>query len=567
MRGIPASPGLACAKAFILKSHDVTVEKWAVQDIAPEIQRFHEALEKSDQTLQSIRQKAFQEMGEDKAAIFDAHLMILKDPEIVKQTIQKMTDENTNAEFAYSEVTQQFVQMFESMDNAYLRERAADLKDVSKRVIYTLLNIEMVDISNLDGDTVIVSDDLTPSETASMDKEKVVGFLTNIGGKTSHTAIMARTLEIPAIVGLSTITETIQNGDMVLMDGNTGQVMINPEEHQIVSFKKKINEYESYRETLKDFHGKPSMTKDGHPIELAGNIGSPDDIEGLKRNDAEGVGLFRTEFLYMNRDRFPTEEEQYEAYKKVLEEMAPKPVVIRTLDVGGDKALDYFDITEEMNPFLGYRAIRVCLDRRDIFRTQLRALLRASVYGKLRIMFPMISCVEELLEAKLVLKSVEEDLRAEGVDISTEIEIGMMIEIPSAAITSDLLAEHVDFFSIGTNDLIQYTCAVDRMNEKIAYLYNPYNPALIRLIKNVIENGHKAGIWVGMCGELAGDSTMIPLLLGLGLDEFSMSPLSILASRKQISLLSKTACESMAAEALEKKSSEELKRFLLSGVS
>ena len=565
MKGIPASPGLAIAKALIVKHVDLNVEATLKNPVNEEIQRFNDAIKSSSEDINQVRNKAVEELGEDKAAIFDAHLMILEDPEMVASTISMIESSKVSAEYAFQSITNQFVQIFESMNNEYMKERAADIKDVSKRVISKLLGQESIDLSKLDSDVILIAHDLTPSETATMDKSKVLGFITEIGGKTSHTAIMARTLEIPAVVGFTGATETIKNGDLVMVNGVTGMININPSQEEINSFTTKQDEYIRYRNDLKEFHGKETLTKDGHHVELAGNIGSAEDLDVLLKNDAEGVGLFRTEFLYMNRDQFPSEEEQFTAYKTILEGMKNKPVVIRTLDIGGDKHLDYLKLNEEMNPFLGYRAIRICLDQPEIFRTQLRALFRASVYGNLRIMFPMISSLEELLEARKVVDSVKAELMNEGVSYSESVQIGMMIEIPSAAIISDILAKHVDFFSIGTNDLIQYSCAVDRMNEKISHLYNPYHPALIRMVKMVIDAGHSEGIWVGMCGEVAGDPTMIPLLLGLGLDEFSMSPISILSSRKIMSELSMEKCRNIATQVMSLSDSDSIKRFLLSG--
>jgi len=395
-----------------------------------------------------------------------------------------------------------------------------------------------------------------------MDKEKVVGFLTNIGGRTSHTAIMARTLEVPAIVGLQNITEKVISGDYIAFNGDTGEVVINPHMEDLNRFQEMKTDYDAKRKLLLSMKNQKSETLDGRHVELAGNIGTPEDVKNLIENDAEGVGLYRTEFLFMDRNQMPTEEEQYTSYKTVLEAMGSKPVVIRTLDVGGDKELSYLDIDKEMNPFLGYRAIRLCLDQTDIFKIQLRALLRASVYGNLKIMFPMISSLEEYLSAKALLDETKKELVSEGISVTDEIEVGMMIEVPSAAMISDILAKHVDFFSIGTNDLIQYTCAVDRMNQKIHHLYSPFNPGVLRLIKLVIENAHNEKKWVGMCGEMAGDSRMIPLLLGLGLDEFSMSPISILEARKQIREMTFDEAKNLADHVMTLETSEAIERYL-----
>ncbi|MDK2918142.1 MAG: phosphoenolpyruvate-protein phosphotransferase system enzyme [Candidatus Petromonas sp.] len=560
--GTGASPGIAVGKALVIKNEELVIEKKNIENIEEEKNRFEKAVEESKEQLLSIKEKASKELDEEKSAIFDAHIMVLEDPELISTTLNKIESEGLNAEYAFKEVIDQFISIFEAMDNEYMRERASDLRDVSNRVLRNLMGIKVIDLSVLDEEVILVADDLTPSETVTMDKEKVLGFLTNIGGRTSHTAIMARTLEIPAVVGLKDITEVLKEGDIVAFNGETGEIIINPSEEEIKHYKELKNKYDNDKKELEALKGQESITVDGRKVELAGNIGTPNDIDGLLKNDAEGVGLYRTEFIYMDRDSLPTEEEQFEAYKKVLEAMNPKPVVIRTLDIGGDKEVSYLNIDKEMNPFLGYRAIRLCLEQKDIFETQLRALLRASIYGNLKIMFPMISSLEELLEAKKVLEKVKKDLDNEGIEYASNIEVGMMIEVPSAAIISDILAKHVDFFSIGTNDLIQYTTAVDRMNEKIHHLYNPFNPAVIRLIKMVIDNGHKEGIWVGMCGEMAGDKKMIPLLLGLGLDEFSMSPISILPARKLIKSLSYEEMKKFADEILNMNTAEEIENFI-----
>ena len=514
IKGTGVCPGIAIAKALILKEEELIVEKKSITDIESEKIKFNSALLKSREDLQKIHDNVLKDIGKDKAEIFQAHLMILNDPELINPTISKI-ETGLNAEFAFQEVTTQMIQIFESIEDEYLKERAADVRDVSKRVLTYLLGKEVTDVSILPEDVILIAEDLTPSVTASMDKSKVKGFLTNIGGKTSHTSIMAKTLEIPAIVGLEDITDRVKNGDIIAFNGKTGEIIINPNLQELDRYKEEKINFENYKKEIKELIGKKSTTKDGKTVELAGNIGTPDDIDGLLVNDAEGVGLFRTEFLYMNRNEIPSEDEQYEAYKKVLEAMNNKPVIIRTLDIGGDKEVPYMHLPKESNPFLGYRAIRLCLDRKDLFITQLRALLRASIHGKLRIMFPMISSLEELLQAKHILNETKEALIKEGIKVSDNIEVGMMIEVPSAAIISDILAKYVDFFSIGTNDLIQYTTAVDRINEKISYLYTPMNPAVLRLIKLVIDNAHKAGIWAGMCGEVAGDERLIPVLLGM----------------------------------------------------
>ncbi|HBE9626807.1 phosphoenolpyruvate--protein phosphotransferase [Clostridioides difficile] len=561
-KGIGASPGVALGKALVVEHSELVIEKKSIDNVEAEIAKLENAVAVSKEELVKVKEKASEELGAEEAEIFEAHLLVLEDPELIGSAIDKIKTESVNAEYALNEIKEMFVSMFESMDNEYMKERAADIKDVTNRILRHILGIKVVDLSALSEEVVLIAHDLTPSDTATMNKKMVLGFLTDIGGRTSHTAIMSRTLEIAAIVGLNDITSKVKDGDFVVFNGDTGEVIVNPDEETINKYTELKAKYEDERKALQLLKGKPSVTLEGKHVELAGNIGTPNDIEGLIKNDAEGVGLYRTEFLYMDRDSFPTEEIQYEAYKAVLEGMDGKPIVIRTLDIGGDKELSYLSMEPEMNPFLGYRAIRLCLDRKDIFKTQLRALYRASVHGRLRIMFPMISSLEELLQAKEVVKEVLAELDSEGVAYAKDVEIGMMIEVPSAAVISDVLAKHVDFFSIGTNDLIQYTCAVDRMNQKISYLYNQFNPAVLRLIKTVIDNAHKEGKWAGMCGESAGDQKMIPILLGMGLDEFSMSPISILPARKLITSVKESDMKKLADDVLNMGTAEEIKSYI-----
>ncbi|MFL8579445.1 phosphoenolpyruvate--protein phosphotransferase, partial [Clostridioides difficile] len=561
-KGIGASPGVALGKALVVEHSELVIEKKSIDNVEAEIAKLEDAVAVSKEELVKVKEKASEELGAEEAEIFEAHLLVLEDPELIGSAIDKIKTESVNAEYALNEIKEMFVSMFESMDNEYMKERAADIKDVTNRILRHILGIKVVDLSALSEEVVLIAHDLTPSDTATMNKKMVLGFLTDIGGRTSHTAIMSRTLEIAAIVGLNDITSKVKDGDFVVFNGDTGEVIVNPDEETINKYTELKAKYEDERKALQLLKGKPSVTLDGKHVELAGNIGTPNDIEGLIKNDAEGVGLYRTEFLYMDRDSFPTEEIQYEAYKAVLEGMDGKPIVIRTLDIGGDKELSYLSMEPEMNPFLGYRAIRLCLDRKDIFKTQLRALYRASVHGRLRIMFPMISSLEELLQAKEVVKEVLAELDSEGVAYAKDVEIGMMIEVPSAAVISDVLAKHVDFFSIGTNDLIQYTCAVDRMNQKISYLYNQFNPAVLRLIKTVIDNAHKEGKWAGMCGESAGDQKMIPILLGMGLDEFSMSPISILPARKLITSVKESDMKKLADDVFNMGTAEEIKSYI-----
>lgn len=532
--GIAASPGIAIAKAFILENPNFKIKKKVISNPDEEIERLQMAIEQSKKDLDQIKTHTEAELGKDKAAIFAAHLLVLEDPELMNSITSKIKDEKWNTESAVNEVFEQFIQLFEQMDNEYMRERSADMRDVLTRLLAHLLGIPSTSLAEINSEKVIVAHDLSPSDTAQLNKRYVKGFATDIGGRTSHSAIMARSIEIPAVVGLKNITNEINADSVIIINGLDGHVVIDPTDEQVAYYEKKKAQYEQQKGDWLTLIDQKTETKEGHQVELAANIGIPDDVKAALHNGAEGIGLYRTEFLYMERKYLPTEEEQFEAYKSVLEQMHGKSVIIRTLDIGGDKELAYLDLPKELNPFLGYRAIRICLEEEHIFQTQLRALLRASSYGQLKIMFPMIATLEELRQAKAMLQEEKNKLIEQGTPVSDEIEVGMMIEIPSAAVLADRFAKEVDFFSIGTNDLIQYTLAADRMNEKVSYLYQPYHPAILRLIQMVVQAAHKEGKWAGMCGEMAGDPIAIPILLGLGLDEFSMSATSILPSRKLI---------------------------------
>lgn len=558
LKGISASNGIALGKAYRIEKVEFNIEKKAVEDVTHEVERLHQAINETKEDLKLIRDKTLEKMGEEHANIFEAHLLVASDPELFEQVTNMINNDHVNADYALKTVRDNFLVIFESMDNEYMRERAHDIKDVTDRILSKLLGLKLSDPSLINEEVILIAHDLTPSETAQIDTQYVKGFVTNIGGRTSHSAIMARSLEIPAIVGTKEAMDKVQDGDFIIIDATIGEVYINPSDEKISEYESKRERYlEELKELLK-LKDEPTLTKDGIQVELAANIGSPQDLSGVLQHGAEGVGLFRTEFLYMGRDTFPTEEEQYAAYKYVLETMGDKPVVIRTLDIGGDKQLPYLDLPEELNPFLGYRAIRLCLDQPELFKTQLRALLRASVHGNLRIMFPMIATLDEFIQAKELLLEVKEELTTNGIEVSDSIQVGMMVEIPSAAVLADQFAQVVDFFSIGTNDLIQYTFAADRMNEHVSYLYQPYHPSILRLVKHVIDSAHKHGKWVGMCGEMAGDPLAVPLLLGLGLDEFSMSATSILPTRKLLRNLSKEDMTKLAAEAVEKRTMEEV---------
>ena len=553
LKGIAASDGVAVAKAYLLVQPDLSFETVTVEDISAEEARLDAALAASQDELSVIREKAVESLGEEAAAVFDAHLMVLADPEMTGQIKETIRAKQVNVEAALTEVTNMFIAIFEGMDdNPYMQERAADIRDVTKRVLANLLGKKLPNPATIDEESIIVAHDLTPSDTAQLNKKFVKAFVTDIGGRTSHSAIMARTLEIAAVLGTNNITELVKDGDILAVSGITGEVVINPTEEQIAEFKAAGEAYAKQKAEWAQLKDAPTVTADGKHFELAANIGTPKDVEGVNDNGAEAVGLYRTEFLYMDSQDFPTEEDQYEAYKAVLEGMNGKPVVVRTMDIGGDKELPYFDLPKEMNPFLGYRALRISISEtgNQMFRTQLRALLRASVHGKLRIMFPMVALLTEFRTAKGILEEEKAKLVAEGVAVADDIEVGIMIEIPAAAMLADQFAKEVDFLSIGTNDLIQYTMAADRMNEQVSYLYQPYNPSILRLINNVIKAAHAEGKWAGMCGEMAGDQTAVPLLVGMGLDEFSMSATSVLRTRSLMKKLDTAKMEEYANRAL-----------------
>ena len=545
LQGIAASDGIAIAKVYTLTEPDLSFTKISVEDTDNEISRLEKALEVSTKEIELIKETALKNLGEEEAQVFEAHLMVLSDPELVGQVKDAITSQKVNAEHALKEVSDMFISIFAGMeDNPYMQERAADIRDVSKRILANLLGVKIPSPATIKDEVVVVAGDLTPSDTAQLNRQYVKAFVTDIGGRTSHSAIMARSLEIPAIVGTKEITSLAKDGDLIIIDGLSGDVFLNPSEDVVAEYRAKAEAFAAQQAEWEKLKDADTFTKDGHQVELAANIGTPKDLEGVIHNGAEGVGLYRTEFLYMDSHDMPTEEDQFEAYKTVLEGMNGKPVVVRTMDIGGDKELPYLPLPHEMNPFLGYRAIRISLNEPEMFRTQLRALLRASVYGKLRIMFPMIATLNDFRGAKALLLEEKAKLVAEGVAVSDDIQVGIMIEIPAAAVLAHQFAKEVDFFSIGTNDLIQYTMAADRMNERVSYLYQPYNPSILTLIKHVIDSAHKEGKWAGMCGEMAGDQTAVPLLVGLGLDEFSMSASSVLKTR---SLISKLTLEDMKA--------------------
>ncbi|MCI1283528.1 MAG: phosphoenolpyruvate--protein phosphotransferase [Lacticaseibacillus songhuajiangensis] len=564
LKGIAASDGIAVAKAYMLVQPDLSFTKKTIDDTDAEVSRFQKAIAASNADLKLIRDKAAASLGEEEAQVFDAHMMILADPEFTGAIESNIKDNSVNAEQALQDVSSMFISTFEAMtDNAYMQERAADVRDVSTRVMSHLLGVQLPNPALIDEEVIVVAHDLTPSDTAQLDKKYVKAFVTDIGGRTAHSAIMARSLEIPAVVGTQDVTTSVKNGQQIAVDGLTGQVVVDPTDEQTAKFTQEAKTYADQKAEWAKLKTSETLTADGKHFDIAANIGTPKDLDGVLDNGAEAIGLYRTEFLYMDSSELPTEDDQFEAYKKVLETMSPKPVVVRTMDIGGDKHLPYMPLPEEMNPFLGYRAIRISLDRQEIFRTQLRALLRASEYGKLRIMFPMIATIQEFEAAKKIFLEEKDKLVADGVKVVSDIQLGIMIEIPAAAVLADQFAKHVDFFSIGTNDLIQYTMAADRGNEHVSYLYQPYNPSILRLVKHVIDSAHKEGKWVGMCGEAAGDPIMVPLLLGLGLDEYSMSATSVLKVRSLMKKLSTADMKELAEKAINESISNDENKALV----
>ena len=549
LKGIATSSGIAIGKVYKLEQPKIEIPL-EVKSVEEELNIFEKALAKTVSDIELIKQKASSTLKEEELAVFDAHLMMVQDPEFIDQ-IKAQINGGANAASATKTVSDSTVEMFEGIDDQYFKERAADVKDVSFRLLCNILNLTIPDLTTIDEEVVIVAQEMTPSDTAQLNKKYALGFVTEIGGKTSHAAIMAVALGIPAVVGCTGVMETVKHGDTIILDAKEGIVIVNPDEATLADYTKKKDAFLQEKQALQVLKDKPSITLDGHRVEVVANIGNPSDMDVANENGCEGVGLLRSEFLYMDKtDAFPSEEEQFNAYKEVLEKAHGNRVVVRTLDIGGDKKLPYFEFEPEMNPFLGYRAIRLCLDRKDIFKDQVRALLRASIYGKLAIMFPMIATINEFVEAKDFVLEQKQALLKEGYKVSDQIEIGMMVEIPATAALADEFAKHADFFSIGTNDLIQYSMAADRMSEKVSYLYQPLNPSILRLVKMAIDGAHSQGKWCGMCGEMAGDPVAAPVLLGLGLDEFSMSSSRILPTRKIITSLNKKEMEDLAAKAL-----------------
>ncbi|WP_242985297.1 phosphoenolpyruvate--protein phosphotransferase [Vallitalea okinawensis] len=558
INGIGASEGIQIGKIYKYEVTELSIIKKDIIDIDKELAKLEVSLDKSMNEIEVIRCNTLENMGEDAAAIFSAHLEILKDPELIDGIKNLIVADKVNAEYAVDTITKQFLSIFEAMDNEYIRERAADIKDVAKRMIEHILGVQSQGLDSLFEPVIILAKDLTPSDTASLNKHYVMGFITEIGGRTSHSAIMARTMQIPAVTGASNVYEELETGDRVILNGITGEIILHPTEDAIHSYKERVQQFIEDKKKLQEFKNFKSKTRDGISFDIAANIGCPEDIDQVLEVGADGIGLFRTEFLYMGREKFPTEEEQFSAYKTVLEKMEQRPVVIRTLDIGGDKELDYYQMPKELNPFLGNRAIRLCLNEPEIFKVQIRALLRASVYGNLHIMLPMIATIDEFRSVRNEIHKIEKELISEGVQVNPEYKLGIMIEIPSAALSASVFAKEVDFFSIGTNDLIQYTFAADRMNEKVSYLYQPFHPSLLRLVNMVVDAAHKEKKWVGMCGEMGGDTKALPLLLGLELDEISMSAPTVLKVRSLASKISKIDAKVLLEESLMKENQEQV---------
>ena len=566
LKGIAAAPGIVIGPAFKLRREEWLIPKQEINesDIAVQIQFFEEALIKTRREILDLQKRISEEMGKDSAQIFEAHLLVLEDRMLIEEVIERLKKEHLNVAYIFSEVLKKYIKVFSKIDDDYLRERIVDINDVGKRILRHLLGREgrVKALGNLEKEVVVVAHDLSPSETAMMHKERVCGFVTEVGGKTSHTAIMAKSLEIPAVVGLHQANEKIEDDDLLIVDGTLGLVILNPNEATLSSYRQEEDKLRDVTQKFLQVKDLPAITLDNYKVSILANIELPEEVPSVKLHGAQGIGLYRTEYFYMNREDLPTEEEHFQAYKSVAEALSPFPVTIRTLDLGGDKFVSQLEIPHEMSSFLGWRAIRFCLARPDIFKVQLRAILRASAYGKLKLMYPMISGIEELQQANQILGECKQQLSKEGIAFDKDIKVGVMIELPSAAMTSDILAKVADFFSIGTNDLIQYTLAVDRANERVAYLYEPAHPAVLRMIRNIIEAGHNNDIEVAMCGEMAGDSALVLILLGLGLDEFSLPSSAIPQVKYIIRSITIQEAEKIAQEALSLSTGKEVELFI-----
>ncbi|MDP3804597.1 MAG: phosphoenolpyruvate--protein phosphotransferase [Candidatus Omnitrophota bacterium] len=563
LKGIPASPGITIGKAFLFGREQYTIPRRIIKDehIQGEIRRFKDALVQTKNEIVEIKKHISEEMGVEHAQIFSAHLLVIDDSMLIEEVVARLKKEKFSIEYIFQDVLRRYIKVFSEMDDEYLRERTSDINDVGRRILKNLIGAKEDILSNLKEKVIVIAYDLSPSDTATMHKKNVIAFATDIGGRTSHTAIMAKSLEIPAVVGLEVLTRKVESGDAIIIDGTHGVVIINPSQKTLKKYEIDKERLQVFEKHLLEMRTLPCVTLDGKAVDLSANIEVPEDVTSVISHGASGIGLYRTEYFYMNRKDLPSEEEQFKAYSSVARKIKPHSVIIRTLDLGGDKFLSQLDVPQQMNPFLGWRAIRFCLARPDIFKTQLRAILRASVHGKLKIMYPLISGLEELRQANSILEEVKSRLKEDSIPFDEEMEVGAMIEVPSAALISDILAKEADFFSIGTNDLIQYSLAVDRVNEKIAYLYEPAHPAVLRLVKSVIENGHNAGIWVGMCGEMAGDIVMTIILLGLGLDEFSTSPIAIPEIKRIIRSVNVRQAKEIAQQAMTLPTGKEVEKF------
>lgn len=562
IKGIDASPGIAVGKIFLYQERELVIEEGKNSNPETEKEKLLAGREKSKEQLLVIRDKTAKKLGEDKAAIFDGHITLLEDEDLFDEVTEIIEDEGISAEAALQRGIDDYCEMLSNLEDEYLRERAADLRDIGKRWLYNTVGMEILDLSSLPPNTVVAAKDLTPSDTAQIDLNNVVAFITEIGGKTAHSSIMARSLELPAVVGTGNICSVVKNGETVIVDALKGDIILDPSAEEIAKYEAKKAEYFEEKELLKQLKDKEAISKDGIKVGAWANIGSPKDVDGVLRNGGTGIGLYRTEFLFMNNDRFPTEEEQFEAYKAVAEKMEGKPVTIRTMDIGGDKSLPYMQLPKEENPFLGWRAIRVCLDRPEILKTQFRALLRASAFGHIKIMLPMIMDITEIRRSRIILEECKAELIAEGAKFDEDIALGIMVETPAVAFRARNFAEEVDFFSIGTNDLTQYTLAVDRGNENISHLYDTYNPTVLEAIRISIKGAHEAGISISMCGEFAGDEKATALLFGMGLDSFSMSAISVPRIKKNIMSLDKKKCEALVEEVMALNTSEEILKVI-----
>lgn len=563
-KGIPVSPGIIVGKVFLFDRGEESVAARDIKkdDIPEEIAKLENSLIQTRKEILELKDRLSQGMGREHADIFNAQLLVVEDRSLIEEVIKKLESDRKNVEFIFQQVSKKYIKIFSEMEDEYLRERASDIRDVAHRVIHNLLGKQREDLAHLKEEVVVIAYDLSPSDTAMMHKEKVVGFATDIGGRTSHTAIMARSLEIPAVVGLHNLSRKLQAGSTVIIDGNNGFVIVDPTQETIAGYTKEKNKLEQFEEKLLELRKLPAETRDGCRIILAANIELPEDVPSAIHHGAEGIGLYRTEFIYLNRADLPTEEEHFEAYKTVAKKIAPNSVIIRTMDLGGDKFLSHLQVAKEMNPYLGWRAIRFSLARLDIFKIQLRAILRASAYGNLKIMYPLISGLGELKKANDILAKVKDELKKGGIRFNEDVEVGAMIEVPSAALISDILAREADFFSIGTNDLIQYALAIDRVNEKVAYLYEPTHPAIIRILKQIIDAAHKEGIWVGMCGEMAGDPVTALISVGLGIDELSTSAIVIPEIKKAIRSVSMAQLQEIIGEIMEYKEAKQIHRCM-----